>query len=30
VLREEGWNKSRTARRLDIDRMTVNRFGGEQ
>jgi PAS domain S-box-containing protein len=29
VLREEGWNKSRTARRLDIDRMTVNRFGGE-
>ena len=29
VLREEGWNKSRTARRLDIDRMTVNRFGDE-
>jgi len=29
VLREEGWNKSRAARRLDIDRMTVNRFGDE-
>ena len=27
VLKEEGWNKSRTARRLGIDRMTVNRFG---
>lgn len=26
VLQEEGWNKSRTARRLDIDRMTVDRF----
>jgi len=26
ILREEGWNKSRTARRLGIDRMTVNRF----
>lgn len=27
VLKEEGWNKSRTARRLGIDRMTVDRFG---
>lgn len=26
VLQEEGWNKSRTARRLAIDRMTVDRF----
>ena len=26
VLQEEGWNKSRAARRLDIDRMTVDRF----
>ena len=26
VLQEEGWNKSRTARRLEIDRMTVDRF----
>lgn len=29
VLKEEGWNKSRTARRLGIDRMTVDRFGDE-
>lgn len=29
VLKEEGWNKSRTARRLGIDRMTVDRFGEE-
>jgi len=27
VLKEEGWNKSRAARRLGIDRMTVDRFG---
>lgn len=26
VLQEEGWNKSQTARRLGIDRMTVDRF----
>ncbi len=29
VLKEEDWNKSRTARRLGIDRMTVDRFGDE-
>jgi transcriptional regulator with PAS, ATPase and Fis domain len=29
VLQEEGWNKSRAARRLGIDRMTVNRFGDQ-
>ncbi|MDF2813943.1 MAG: proprionate catabolism activator, Fis family [Paenibacillus sp.] len=27
VLKEEDWNKSRTARRLGIDRATVDRFG---
>jgi PAS domain S-box-containing protein len=30
VLQEEGWNKSRTARRLGIDRMTVDRFGEQE
>ncbi|WP_237715541.1 sigma 54-interacting transcriptional regulator [Pelosinus fermentans] len=30
VLQEEDWNKSQAARRLGIDRMTVNRFAGRQ
>jgi len=30
ILKEEGWNKSKTARRLGIDRMTVDRFGDEE
>ena len=29
TLKHTEWNKSRAARRLDIDRMTVNRFGDE-
>jgi PAS domain S-box-containing protein len=29
VLKEEDWNKSRAARRLGIDRMTINRFEDE-